>query len=126
MILLTLITGDRIGIDIDDIDNIEPSATGAIVSRRDGEILTVMQNARTLQTRVNVERASKAAKPKSPSQTRTKATRAEVDESVGSLEPTISFGSRTKRRLLGQSSTQAFFIGNRIQSPRLRVANPST
>lgn len=118
MILLTLINGDRIEIDTDDIDDIEPAATGAIVSRRDGEILTVMQNARTLQTRVNVERANKAAKPKAPRRMPTKATRPEAEEATCSLEPTISFGSRTKRRLLGQSSTQAFLTGNSTQNPR--------
>lgn len=112
MILLTLINGDRIEIDIDDIDDIEPAATGAIVSRRDGVIIPVMQNARTLQTRVNVERTRKAAKPKAPRQKSPKANPAETEEAAGAPQPTISFGSRTKRLLLGQSSIQAFVTGN--------------
>ena len=112
MILLTLANGNRIEIDGDDIDDIEPASTGALVYCRDGAVLPVMQNARTLQTRVNTERAGKASKPKAPKRVQPKAAAtAEIAEAI-TAKPNSSFGSRTKRRLLGRSSIRAFIIGS--------------
>ena len=112
MILLTLANGDRIEIDVDDIDDIEPASTGAVVYCRDGAVLPVMQNARTLQTRVNTERFGRASKPKAPKKVQPKAAAMTGPSEATAAKPNTSFGSRTKRLLLGRSSIRAFIMGS--------------
>ena len=55
MIRLTLPDGTRIQIEASEITDVEPIPGGALIHRASGDPLHVMQDARTVQTRVNAE-----------------------------------------------------------------------
>jgi hypothetical protein len=55
MIRLTLPDGTRIQLEASEITDVEPVAGGSLVHRNAGDPIKVMQNARTIQTRVNAE-----------------------------------------------------------------------
>ena len=112
MVLLTLTNGNRIEIDADEIEEIEPTPGGAVVHCRSGPALTVMQNARTLQARVNAAIAAKGVQTESSEEAHPAPAvidLAKNDAIEGKQIPT--FRHRTKRLLLGRGSTQAFMIG---------------
>ena len=55
MIGLTLPDGTRTQLEASEITDVEPIAGGSLVHRAAGEPMKVMQDARTIQTRINVE-----------------------------------------------------------------------
>jgi len=112
MILLTLANGNRIEIDADEIEDIEPTPGGAVVHCRAGPSLTVMQNARTLQARVSAARAAKVGVPESLEKSHpTPAAIEPAGNDAVNDKRSRSFGHRTRRLLLGRSSVRAFVVG---------------
>jgi len=112
MILLTLANGNRIEIDADEIEDIEPTPAGALVHCRAGPSLTVMQNARTLQARVSAAIAAEDIRTVSPDEVHPEPTAIEpAKSSAAEGKRTSPFGHRTRRMLLGRGSTRAFMIG---------------
>lgn len=55
MIRLTLPDGTRIQLEASEITDVEPIPGGALIHTASGDPLKVMQDARTIQTRINVE-----------------------------------------------------------------------
>ena len=55
MIRLTLPDGTRTQLEASEITDVEPVAGGSLVHRAVGEPMKVMQDARTIQTRINAE-----------------------------------------------------------------------
>ena len=55
MIRLTLPDGTRTQLEASEITDVEPVAGGSLVHRAVGEPMKVMQDARTIQTRINIE-----------------------------------------------------------------------
>ena len=66
MIRLTLPDGTRIQIEASEITDVEPMPGGALIHRASGDPLQVMQDARTVQTRVNAELDKLAALEEAP------------------------------------------------------------
>ena len=112
MILLTLANGNRTEIDADEIEDIEPTPGGAVVHCRAGPSLTVMQNARTLQARVNAAIAAKDVQTESLEETHPTPSAIEPAEN-NAIEgrQTRFFGHRTRRMLLERVSMRAFMFG---------------
>lgn len=112
MILLTLTDGNRIEIDTDEIEDIEPTPSGAVVHCRTGPSLTVMQNARTLQARVNAAIAAKDIQTESSKEVHPKPAAIEpAENNAVEGKQTLPFGHRTRRMLLRRGSARAFVIG---------------
>ena len=61
MIRLTLPDGTRTQLDAFEITDVEPVAGGSLIHRAAGEPIKVLQDARTIQTRINAELDSAAA-----------------------------------------------------------------
>jgi len=109
---LTLANGNRIEIDADEIEDLEPTPVGALVHCRTGAALTVMQNARTLQARVSAARAAQTAPAESLEQSHPTFRAMETaGNHAGEAKRSRSFGHRTRRLLLGRGSARAFVIG---------------
>jgi len=61
MIRLTLPDGTRTHLEASEITDVEPVAGGSLVHRAVGEPMKVMQDARTIETRINAELDAAAA-----------------------------------------------------------------
>ncbi len=61
MIRLTLPDGTRTQLEASEVTDVEPIAGGSLVHRAAGEPMKVMQDARTIQTRINAELDTAAA-----------------------------------------------------------------
>jgi hypothetical protein len=121
MIRLTLPDGTRIQLEASEITDVEPVAGGALVHRAVGDPIKVMQNARTIQTRINAELDTVAAEQESdetPITVADEAVEIAASETTAPPEPNHdpspdprSRVHRLKRLMAGRVSGTALAIG---------------
>ena len=119
MIRLTLPDGTRMQLEASEITDVEPIAGGSLVHRTAGDPMKVMQDARTIQTRINAEFDSAVAEveeaPIAASQVAPTIALAEPSPVIEPIrdpmaEP-ITRMNRLKRFMQGQVSGMALTIG---------------
>jgi len=116
MIRLTLPDGTRTHLEASEITDVEPIAGGSLVHRAVGEPMKVMQDARTIQTRINAELDSLSADG-SPTVVANALTSIAVEDAsaLGPMdtdftEPTTRM-RRLKRLMQGRVSGMSLTIG---------------
>jgi hypothetical protein len=119
MIRLTLPDGTRTQLDASEITDVEPIAGGSLVHRVVGEPMKVLQDARTIQTRINAELDAAAADlEEAPIEDARVALAIAAAEPSPVIEPIqelivdpITRMHRLKRLMQGRVSVMALMIG---------------
>ena len=119
MIRLTLPDGTRTQLEASEITDVEPIAGGSLVHRASGEPMKVMQDARTIQTRINAELDTAAAEVEvAPVMVAEAAPTIAVAEPELAIEPApilvvepVTRMHRLKRLMQGRVSGMALMIG---------------
>jgi hypothetical protein len=119
MIRLTLPDGTRTQLEASEITDVEPIAGGSLVHRAVGDPMKVMQDARTIQTRVNAELDSAVAEVEEAP-----ITAAQIAPTIAVAEPELAIEPapvavvepvarmhRLKRLMQGRVSGMAMTIG---------------
>ena len=107
MIRLTLPDGTRIQLAASEITDVEPIPGGALIHKASGDPLRVMQDARTVQTRVNVEldrsALTEAPQAAQPSEIKSRPVTKPVTEPPSRMQ-------RMKSTMLGRASGLAMVV----------------
>jgi len=118
MIRLTLPDGTRTQLEASEITDVEPVAGGSLVHRAAGVPMKVMQDARTIQTRINAELDAAAAEIEDAPATIAEAASVPTAEPVLAIEPApvpvvepVTRMHRLKRLMQGRVSGMALTIG---------------
>ena len=118
MIRLTLPDGTRTQLEASEITDVEPIAGGSLVHRAAGEPMKVMQDARTIQTRINAELDTAAAEVEEAPVMVADAAPVPAPEPEPAIEPApvpmaepITRMNRLKRLMQGRVSGMALTIG---------------